>query len=94
MGGGPAIEHQQGILVGIARNGRVLHNILYAYTRTHAHVLIVLLRSLFEHSDIALQVMLSFEFPKLYLPLKLEMERNEIFQIEVRYKLKKIPVLC
>ena len=30
LGGGPAIEHQQGVLVGIARNGRVLHNILYA----------------------------------------------------------------
>ena len=28
--GGSAIEHQQGVLVGIARNGRVLHNILYA----------------------------------------------------------------
>ena len=30
LGGGSAIEHQQRVLVGIARNGRVLHNILYA----------------------------------------------------------------
>ena len=39
---------------------------------------------LFEQSDVALQVFLIFEFSYGYVPVKLQMERDEPFKIKVR----------